>query len=113
MVGDPHVSDARTNYEQFVNPAAFESVSGFVLGDTPQTITEQRSPPLLNWDMSFDKTTNLGNGHQFLIRLEMVNIFGQPNFNGQRTVVGQSNFGQIPGVGGFPRIFQFMLKYVF
>jgi hypothetical protein len=113
LVGDPHVSDARTNYEQFVNPAAFESVSGFVLGDTPQTITDQRTPPLLNWDMSFDKTTNLGNGHQFLIRLEMVNIFGQPNFNGQRTVVGQSNFGQIPGVGGFPRIFQFMLKYVF
>ncbi|HSF20213.1 MAG TPA: TonB-dependent receptor [Vicinamibacteria bacterium] len=113
LVGDPSVSDPRSNYEQFINPAAFSQVSGFELGDTPSTITDQRTAPLLNWDVSFDKATNLGNGQQILLRFELINIFGQPNFNGPRSILGQSNFGAIQGVGGFPRVFQFMLKYAF
>ncbi len=113
QVGDPSVSDPRTNYDQFINPAAFANASAFSLGDTPQTLIDQRSAPLLNWDVSFDKTTNIGAGQQLLLRFEFVNFFGQPNFNGPRSVFGNSNFGRIEGVGGFPRIFQFMLKYVF
>jgi len=113
MVGDPSVSDPRSNYEQFINPAAFANSSDFTLGNTPQTITDQRSAPLLNWDVSFDKTTDIGAGQQILLRFEFVNFFGQPNLNGPRSVFGQSNFGAITGVGGFPRIFQFMVKYIF
>ncbi|HEX9726092.1 MAG TPA: carboxypeptidase regulatory-like domain-containing protein [Vicinamibacteria bacterium] len=113
MVGDPAVSDPRSNYEQFINPAAFANAPAFTLGNTPQTITDQRSAPLLNWDVSFDKTTNIGAGQQILLRFEFVNFFSQPNLNGPRSVFGQSNFGAIDGVGGFPRIFQFMLKYIF
>jgi hypothetical protein len=113
MVGDPAVSDPRSNYEQFINPAAFANAPAFTLGNTPQTITDQRSAPLLNWDVSFDKTTNIGAGQQILLRFEFVNFFSQPNLNGPRSVFGQSNFGVIDGVGGFPRIFQFMVKYIF
>jgi hypothetical protein len=113
MVGDPSVSDPRSNYDQFINPAAFVNAPAYTLGNTAQTITDQRSPPLLNWDVSFDKATNIGAGQQILLRFEFVNIFGQPNFNGPRSVFGQSNFGVIDGVGGFPRVFQFMVKYIF
>ncbi len=113
LVGDPSVSDPRSNYEQFINPAAFANAPAFTFGNTPQTITDQRSAPLLNWDVSFDKTTNIGAGQQILLRFEFVNIFSQPNFNGPRSVFGQSNFGAITGVGGYPTVFQFMLKYIF
>jgi hypothetical protein len=113
QVGDPSVSDPRTNYDQFINPAAFQNAAAFVMGNTASTITDQRTAPLLNWDVSFDKTTNIGAGQQILLRFEFVNFFGQPNFNGPRSVFGQSNFGAITGVGGFPRVFQFMIKYVF
>ncbi len=113
LVGDPSVSDPLNNYEQFINPAAFANAAAYTLGNTPQTITDQRSAPLLNWDVSFDKTTNIGAGQQILLRFEFVNLFGQPNLSGPRSVFGQSNFGAITSVGGFPRIFQFMVKYIF
>jgi hypothetical protein len=113
LVGDPSVSDARSNYEQFINPAAFANAAAFTFGNTPQTITDQRSAPLLNWDVSFDKATNIGAGQQILLRFEIINLFGQPNFNGPRSIFGQSNFGAITGVGGFPTVFQFMVKYAF
>jgi hypothetical protein len=114
LVGDPAVSGgAADNVDQFVNPAAFVNAPAFAFGNTPLTITDQRTPALLNWDVSFDKTTNIGAGQQILLRFEFVNFFGQPNFNGQRSVFGQSNFGVIDGVGGFPRTFQFMVKYIF
>jgi hypothetical protein len=113
LVGDPSVSDPRSNYDQFINPAAFANAAAFTFGNTPSTLTDQRTAPLLNWDVSFDKTTNIGAGQQILLRFELVNLFGQPNFNGPRSVFGQSNFGSITGVGGFPRVFQFMIKYVF
>lgn len=113
QVGDPAVSDPRSNYNQFINPAAFENAPAFTYGDVGQNNADQRTPPLLDWDVSFDKATNVGNGQQILLRFEIINLFGQPNFNGQRSVFGQSNFGAITGVGGFPRIFQFMLKFAF
>jgi hypothetical protein len=114
LVGDPSVSGgASDNFEQFINPAAFENAQAFTFGNTPQTLTDQRTPALLNWDVSFDKTTDIGSGQQILLRFEFINFFGQPNLNGQRSVFGQSNFGAIDGVGGFPRTFQFMVKYIF
>ncbi len=94
IVGDPAVSGgARDNFEQFVNPAAFANTPAYQFGNTPYTVTDQRTPPLLNWDVSFDKSTKIGGGAELLLRFEFVNFFSQPNFNGQRTVFGQSNFG--------------------
>ncbi len=87
--------------------------AAYTFGDTPYTVTDQRTPSLFNWDVSFDKDTRIGGGAELLLRFEFVNFFGQPNFNGQRTIFGQSNFGAITGVGGFPRTFQFMAKVVF
>jgi hypothetical protein len=113
LVGDPSVSDAKSNYGQFINPAAFENAPAFTYGNDGQTQTGQRTAPLLDWDVSFDKATDVGPGQQILLRFEIINLFGQPNFNGPRAVFGQSNFGAITGVGGFPRTFQFMLKFVF
>jgi hypothetical protein len=114
LVGDPAVSGgAIDNYEGYVNPAAFANAPAYTFGNTPYTITDQRTPPLLNWDVSFDKTTKIGGGAELLLRFEFINFFSQPNLNGQRTLFGQSNFGAITGVGGFPRTFQFMAKVNF
>jgi hypothetical protein len=113
LIGDPSVSDAKSNYDQFINPAAFTGAQAYTFGDTPFTLTDQRTPPLLDWDVSFDKTTSLGGGANLILRFEFINLFSQPNFNGPQSIFGNSNFGAIQGVGGFPRTFQFMAKVTF
>jgi hypothetical protein len=114
LVGDPSVSGAvADNYDNQINAAAFANAPAFTLGNTPSTITDQRTPGLYNWDVSFDKTTSLGGDASLLLRFEFVNFLSQPNYNGPQSVFGSSQFGQITGVGGFPRTFQFMAKFIF
>jgi len=114
LVGDPSVSGGTSDkFDGYINPAAFQNAPANTFGNTPFTIDEYRTPPLLNWDVSFDKTTRLGGDADLLLRFEFVNLFSQPNWNGPRSVFGTSNFGQISGVGGFPRTFQFMVKVMF
>lgn len=114
IVGDPSVSGgAADNYGNYINSAAFQNAGAYVFGNAPFTFSDYRTPPLFNWDVSFDKTTRLGADADLLLRFEFVNIFGQPNWNGPRTITGLSSFGTIQGVGGFPSTFQFMAKVSF
>jgi len=114
LVGDPSVSGATADkVDGYINPAAFQDAPAFTFGNMPQTFGDYRTPALFNWDWSFDKTTRLGGDADLLLRFEFVNLFSQPNWSGPRSVFGQSNFGQITAVGGFPRTFQFMVKILF
>ncbi len=114
---DPSVSgnieDLAASGTPVVNGAAFTNAPAFTPGDTPQTITDARSPKLVNWDVSFDKTTSIGGDANLILRFEMINIFNGVNWRGPFSQFGASNFGQIPGVRGFPRIFQFNVKVTF
>ena len=94
-------------------PAAYAFVDDYQIGNTPHTDNNLRSPWLFNWDLSFEKQTRIGDSQNFNIRIEFVNFFNQPNWNGPRSVFGQSNFGVIEGQGGYPRVLQLMFKYQF
>ena len=57
--------------------------------------------------------TRLGGNQNFSVRIEFVNFFNQPNWNGPRSNFGVGNFGRITGQGGYPRVLQIMFKYMF
>jgi hypothetical protein len=114
LVGDPSVSGSTEDkFGNYVNPDAFQNAQAFTFGNTPFTISDYRTPKLVDWDVSFDKMTELGGGANLLLRFEIINIFNQPNWNGPASVFGEDDFGVITGVGGFPRVFQFMAKVLF
>jgi hypothetical protein len=53
-----------------------------------------------------------------ILRFEFINFgtylgFDNDNFAGPRTIFGQSNFGKVQSVGGFPGLLQFMAKVTF
>jgi hypothetical protein len=114
---DPSVSgstaDLAASRQPIINGAAFTNASAFTPGDSPHTNTDVRSPTLVNWDVSFDKTTSIGAGANLVLRFEMINLFNNVNWRGPFSQFGSSNFGLIPGVRGFPRIFQFNVKVNF
>ena len=111
---DPVTSGSTADrVDNYINSAAFEFVDDFQIGNTPFTDASLRSPWLFNWDLSFEKQTRIGDNQNFNIRIEFVNFFNQPNWNGPRSNFGVGNFGQITGQGGYPRVLQIMLKYMF
>jgi hypothetical protein len=98
--------------DPIVNPAAFTNAAAFTPGNTPQTITEARTPKLVNFDVSFEKITDIGNTNLSL-RFEWINITNGVNWRGPRSATGASTFGHITGVRGFARTLQFMAKFSF
>jgi hypothetical protein len=48
---------------------------------------------------------------QLDFRIEIINAFDRPDFAGPETAFGSPNFGRILGVNGFPRLFQFTVRY--
>jgi hypothetical protein len=113
---DPSVSgnteDLAAAGTPIINPAAFTNAAGFTPGNNPQTITDVRSPKLVNFDVSFEKITDIGST-SLSLRFEWINITNGVNWKGPRSEYGSGLFGLIDGVRGFPRTFQFMLKFNF
>ena len=46
-----------------------------------------------------------------MVRIEMINVFDDPNFLGPETRFGRSAFGRITQVGGFPRTVQLLARF--
>jgi hypothetical protein len=119
IIGDPSVSGSiGETYNNFLDPAAFQNTAPYTFGNTGLTNSDARTPRYINWDVSFDKETELHGDTRLTLRFEIINFgtmlgFDHDNFNGPRTILGQSNFGQIQGVGGFPGLLQFMAKVTF
>ena len=105
--------DSPSSITGYINSAVFEDASAFTPGNSPQTNADVRSPKLVNWDVSFDKTTPIGGGAQLNLRFEFINIFNGINWRGPRSQFGSANFGTISGTRGFPRTMQFMVKVIF
>ena len=111
---DPMTSGSTADrVDNYINPGAYAAVDDFQIGNTPHTDNGVRAPWLFNWDVSFEKMTEISDNQRFSIRLELINFFNQPNWNGPRSVLNSSTFGQITGQGGYPRVLQIMLKYMF
>lgn len=103
----------RGNHTTYLTAGDAQETQGFVLSNAPNTTDAVRSPVLINWDVSLEKTTRVYEDMNLTLRFEFIDLFNHVNWRGPRTVLGTSTFGSIPGVRGYPRTFQFMAKVTF
>ena len=76
--------------------------------------TDVRTPRIINTDLSVSKNIGLGGSKQAQVKIEVVNLFNRPQFNGlASTVQGNSSFGLINSQGGFMRMTQIMFRFSF
>jgi hypothetical protein len=108
---DPgHSGSTVENLDGYLDPDAWALASAYTFGDAPRTDTRVRTPMRHNWDFAFQKSESVGAG-RITARVEVINAFDRPDFNGPVTVLGNPNFGRILNVSGFPRLFQFTIRY--
>jgi hypothetical protein len=108
---DPgHTGSTVENLGGYLDPAAWSPAEAFTFGDAPRTDTRVRTPMRHNWDFAFQKSGSVGAG-RVTARVEIINAFDRPDFNGPNTTLGNPNFGRILNVSGFPRLFQFTIRY--
>ncbi len=105
--------DPGSNFDRYVMAGSLTPTDGLRLSEAPHTTDAVRSPALVNWDVSVEKTTRLSEDVTLSLRFEFINLLNNVNWRGPRTVYGSDNFGSIPGTRGFPRTFQMMTKIVF
>ncbi|HEY0430994.1 MAG TPA: carboxypeptidase-like regulatory domain-containing protein [Pyrinomonadaceae bacterium] len=72
-----------------------------------------RAPYQQNWDVSFTKSFNIAESHQFQFRTDIFNVFNHPIFTTPSSVnIGTpATFTQITGTAIPARLIQFGLKY--
>jgi len=103
--------DSLTNY---YNIAAFSQPAPGTLGDAPFNLL--RGPGFWQWDQSFVRAFNFGQGHRLELRAEAINLTNHFNKgNPQATLNNPATFGRITSLaaGAAPRIWQFAVKYAF
>ena len=105
--------DPAGNVDRYVTAGSVAPTDGIRLSDAPRTTDAVRSPALVNWDVSLEKTTSIFDDATLTIRFELINLLNNVNWRGPRTVYGSEDFGSIPGTRGFPRTFQMMTKIAF
>lgn len=108
---DPgHQGSTIENLDSYLNPDAWSQTEAFTFGDAPRTDVRVRSPFRKNWDLAFQKSATAG-AVRTSFRLEIINVFDTPDFDGPVTGFGTRNFGKITNVLGFARTFQFTLRF--
>jgi hypothetical protein len=96
----------------YVNPNAFSQAPQFVFGNVSRFIG-MRGPGQANWDISLFKTVTIMERLRAQLRVEALNAFNTPLFNGPNTSFGSASFGQITSQGNQARAFQFCLRIMF
>lgn len=105
--------DPTGNHTNYLSEGAAVATEGLTLSNAPQSTDVVRTPVLINWDFSLEKTTRVFEDVNLNLRFEFIDLFNHVNWRGPRTQLGNSNFGSIPGTRGYPRTFQFMAKFTF
>ena len=105
--------DPRGNHTTYLSAGDAQLTQGLTVSNSPNTTDSVRSPVLINWDVSLEKTTRIYEDMNLTLRFEFIDLFNHVNWRGPRTVLGASTFGSIPGTRGYPRTFQFMAKINF
>ena len=116
--GDPSIASgsASDSYDptcqcvRWLNPAAWTGAPAFTFGNAPRVDTRVRTPFKMNTDLAIQKTQGIGGSKTVMIRFEIINLFDNPNWLGPNTSFGQSSFGWITEVGGFPRLLQVLVR---
>jgi len=125
-VGEPnlvapfHTQDIRKNGGLAFNPALFDNniqsagdLTGVPLGtigNSPRSIC--CGPGIYNTDMSFNKSTQLGERLRMEFRADIFNIWNHAQFTSVDGNIGDTTFGQVLHVRD-PRLVQFALKFHF
>jgi hypothetical protein len=125
-VGEPnlvapfHTQDIRKNGGLAFNPALFDNniqstadLTGVPLGsigNSPRSIC--CGPGIYNTDMSFNKSTQLGERLRMEFRGDIFNIWNHAQFTSVDGNVGDATFGQVLHIRD-PRLVQFALKFHF
>jgi hypothetical protein len=97
----------------WINPAAVTAAPAGTYGNAPRLITDVRTPPIKNTDVSFTKNFGLTGGRSAQIKLEIVNLFNRVQTNSINITTGGAAFGQISSQSGFMRLTQVMFRYSF
>jgi hypothetical protein len=97
----------------WLNPAAFTTAPVNTFGNAPRTVTDVRTPPQQNVDLSVSKNFRLGGTRFAQVRVEVVNLLNRVTTAGIATTAGNASFGQISGQSGFMRLTQFSFRYSF
>ena len=81
----------------WLNPAAITAAPAGTFGNAPRTITDVRTPPIKNTDLSFSKSFGLSGGKSAQIKFEIINLFNrvQTDTADFDVTAGSSTFGQI------------------
>ncbi len=93
----------------WLNPGAWTNAAPYTWGNAPRTNPDARTPVKKQTDFAIQKTQPFG-GTNVMVRLEVINLFDDPNFLGPATGFGLANFGRITEVGGFPRMVQLLVR---
>jgi len=125
-VGEPnlvapfHTQDIRKNGGLAFNPALFDNniqsagdptgVPLGTIGNSPRSIC--CGPGIYNTDMSFNKSTQLGERLRMEFRADIFNIWNHAQFTSVDGNIGDTTFGQVLHVRD-PRLVQFALKFHF
>jgi len=117
--GDPYSTapDPDRYQKWYLNPAAFAAVpendvSG--LPERPGNVGKNslRGHKRFGFDLSASKTTAITEKVNLQLRGEFLSVLNHPTLNDPDTMLGESNFGKILGVGG-SRVIQMSLKLTF
>jgi Carboxypeptidase regulatory-like domain len=120
LVAPFHTQDIRKNGGQVFNPALFDNniqsatdPTGVPLGhigNSPRAIC--CGPGIYNTDMSFNKSTKLGERLRMEFRGDIFNIWNHAQFTSVDGLEGDATFGKVLHVRD-PRLVQFALKFHF
>lgn len=110
---NPRGAKFRPNQDLYLNGAAFAPNAPFTFGNAPRLLSDVRSFPYYNEDVSLMKRGSLGFSEEarYELRWEIFNplnrvIFGGPGSN----INSPGTFGVVSGQGNLPRQMQFGLK---
>jgi trimeric autotransporter adhesin len=95
------------------NPDAWSTAPAYTLGNSPRTETDMRTPFKTQTDVAFQKTEPVGGSKEIMVRLELINVFNNTQFNGPDMTFGSSSFGTVTATRGFPRLLQIMVRFAF
>jgi hypothetical protein len=97
----------------WINPLAISAAPAGTYGNGPRLITNVRTPPIKNTDVSFTKNIGLSGGRSAQVKVEIINLFNRVQTNSIGVTAGSSTLGQISSQSGFMRLTQVMFRFTF
>jgi hypothetical protein len=96
----------------WLNPAAWSDAAPFTFGDAPRVDPRLRSPGRNNWNLAVQKAERIGTT-TLTLRVEVINLFDNPDLTGPVIGYGLPTFGQIFNSGNVARTVQLMARFGF